>query len=69
MAAYSYSVRFISRDSRLQFGSLNHANLDAFNTERAFPRLPDNRTYGGHRESDAIDLSETLGVGRFHQLA
>lgn len=55
MAAHSYSVSFISRDSRLQFRSLNHSNPDAFNTQPAFPRLPDNRTYGGHRESDAID--------------
>jgi hypothetical protein len=47
--------KLISRDSKLQFGSFIHANPNTFNTEPAFPRLPDNRTYGGRPETDAID--------------
>jgi hypothetical protein len=50
---------FIPHDSRLQFGSLNHANPDAFSTEPAFPRLPANWTYRGHGKIDQNDPHRT----------
>ena len=45
----------------LRFGSLNHANADAFNTELAFP-TPANRAHRARRDSDAIDAKLTIPV-------
>jgi hypothetical protein len=46
----------------IQAPRLEPANLDALNTEMAFPRLSANRTYVGHRGIDTNDPSRTSGL-------
>ena len=43
----------------LYFGSLNHAQDQGINGQTARPPLEGERTYGGHREIDAIDPDRT----------
>src|ERR1700687_5383096 len=50
---------FIPHETGLGLGSLNHVH-NPINTELLFPKLPANRTYGGHRGIDAIDPQRTL---------
>jgi hypothetical protein len=56
-----------SHDSSLQFGSLNHGQYDTINSELACPKLPANRTKGGHRGIDANDhlQPQTVTLGKF----
>ncbi len=53
------ATRFVRKhrfdESMLQFGSLNHAQDREINGQTACPLLEGERTYGGHREIDAID--------------
>ena len=44
-----------THDSMLHFESLNHAQDLGINGQTACPLLEGERTYGGHREIDAID--------------
>jgi hypothetical protein len=46
---------FVTHDSMLQFGSLNHVQDPRIKGESAFPRLEGEQTYGRHREIDTID--------------
>jgi hypothetical protein len=46
----------------LRFESLNHAQDQGINGQTARPLLEGERTYGGHREIDAIDPKPTWNV-------
>jgi hypothetical protein len=46
---------------RSHFGSLNHAQDQGINGQTACPLLEGERTYGRHREIDAIDPKQTSG--------
>jgi len=48
------------RDSKLQFGSLNHALEDAINSEPAFPESPPNRTCCRYAKIDENDPKRTF---------
>src|SRR5437667_9033496 len=48
-------AEFIAHDSMLHFGSLNHAQDQGINGQAAGLLLEGERTYGRHREIDAID--------------
>src|SRR4029434_6177659 len=41
---------------------------DAINSEAAFPKLPTNRTYRGHGETDANDPTRTYSPARSGEL-
>jgi hypothetical protein len=51
---------FIPHESGLGLANLNHVHANPIDAELPFPKLPANRTYGGHRGIDAIDPCETL---------
>ena len=48
-------AEFVPHDSRLQFGSLNHAHGNNINSKPVFPKLPGHRTCRGHGLTDAND--------------
>ena len=48
-------AELIAHESKLQFGSLNHAQDQEINGQTARLLLEGERTYGRHRENDAID--------------
>jgi hypothetical protein len=57
-------AQFIAHDSMLHFESLNHAQDQGINGQTACPLLEGERTYGGHREIDAIDPQRSLECSR-----
>jgi hypothetical protein len=61
-------AEFIAHDWKLQFRSLNHARYQEINGQTARLLLEGERTYGRHREIDAIDPNRSSTRSMFTYL-